>query len=220
MLRSCLILLSSLLPSSFAYGTPRPTRRILLGAGAASFAAPAVASQSRSDGYAVQKTSDEWKSSLTPYQYYILREGGTEPPNSSPLYKEKRPGTFRCVGCDAALFDAAAKFESGTGWPSFAQPLQDVQVLDKGFISAVLGSEVRCGRCGGHLGDVFPDGLLFPGTMAMVTGKRFCIDGTALVFEPSTSGSMRVSGEPPPAVNSPADVQLPAWLQPPPINQV
>jgi peptide methionine sulfoxide reductase MsrB len=86
---------------------------------------------------------------------------------------------------------------------------------DNALVQIALGSEVRCAKCGGHLGDVFADGLLFPGTMAALTGKRFCIDGTSLYFE-AADGSARVSGESKP-YSKPADVELPSWLQPPPV---
>jgi peptide-methionine (R)-S-oxide reductase len=120
---------------------------------------------------------------LSGQQYFILRRGGTEVPNSSPLVKEKRTGTFCCAGCDAPLFESAQKFESGTGWPSFAEPLPAVETMSGNVLQqALLGTEVRCGICGGHLGDVFADGFLFPGTPAALTGKRYCIDGAALFF--------------------------------------
>ena len=121
------------------------------------------------------------------------------------------------AGCDSPLFASAAKFESGTGWPSFAKPIDDVavEVQSSNMLQlAALGAECRCGRCGGHLGDVFLDGFLFPGTMAALTGKRYCIDGTSLAFEPAAQPEARVRGEARLATN-PADVELPAWLQPP-----
>lgn len=141
--------------------------------------------KSRTDGYAVQKTEEEWRSTLSPMQYYILREGGTERPGFSVLEKEKRRGTYFCAGCGSALFSSADKFNSRTGWPSFSRGLDAVEVEDVGVVAASLGgAELRCATCGGHLGDVFRDGFLFAGTSAALTGKRFCIDGGALVFEP------------------------------------
>lgn len=183
---------------------------------------PAFAAKSRTDGYEVQQTDSEWRRTLSEYEYFILREGGTEPPNSSPLVTEKRSGTFRCSACDEPLFDASQKFNSGTGWPSFAKPIGNaVEEIQKGALQRVLlGTEVRCAKCGGHLGDVFADGLLFPGTPAALTGNRFCIDGTALAFEPAGTAAgerVRVSGEPQRA-QTPADVALPEWLQPPKIS--
>ncbi|EOD24540.1 methionine sulfoxide reductase, partial [Emiliania huxleyi CCMP1516] len=131
----------------------------------------------------VQRSEREWAYVLSGEQYYILRKGGTEQPNTSPLYKEKRAGTYHCAACDSALFSSVDKFNSGTGWPSFATSLPAVEVLKNNpVLAAVGGTEVRCGTCGGHLGDVFADGFLFPGTRAAESGKRFCIDGGALVF--------------------------------------
>ena len=152
--------------------------------------APASASRrSRTEGYAIQRSEREWAYVLSGKQYNILREGGTEAPNSSPLVKEKRAGTFVCAGCTSRLFDSAAKFESGTGWPSFATPLAAVETEPvNAMTAALLGAEVRCGTCGGHLGDVFQDGFLFPGTPAFLSGKRYCIDGAALAFLPAEGG--------------------------------
>ena len=202
--------------------SPAPSsRRALISGGAAAaslgaFASPAVAAKSRDDGYPLKKP---WKQTLTDYEYFVLRQGGTEPPNSSPLAKEKREGTFRCSGCDSPLFASTAKFESGTGWPSFAKPIDDAVEVQQAniLVAGLLGAECRCARCGGHLGDVFLDGVLFPGTMAAVTGKRFCIDGTSLAFEPGSAPETRVKGEPKQA-SSPAEVELPSWLQPPKIS--
>ena len=177
-------------------------------------AGPAHAEKSRSDGYAVQRSDREWAYVLSGPQYYILRQGGTEQPNTSPLYTEKRAGTFTCAGCGTALFSSDAKFNSGTGWPSFATALPAVEVVKNNpLLAAVGGTEVRCGTCGGHLGDVFADGLLFQGTPAAVSGKRFCIDGGALAFRPADGGEV-VYGEAP-AANP---VVLPSWLQPPKVG--
>ena len=116
----------------------------------------------------------------------------------------------------APLFESAAKFNSGTGWPSFATALSAVEVEANNMVSAaLLGTECRCGRCGGHLGDLFLDGFLFPGTPAFASGKRFCIDGAALVFVPA-NGAPRVSGEAP--FKGAASPELPSWLQPPKIT--
>ena len=207
------------------------TRRVFISTAAAAsagaIAQPAHAAKNRDDGYDVRKTAEQWQTELTDYQYFVLRNGGTEPPNTSPLYKEKRAGVFRCAvpSCDLPLFEASAKFESGTGWPSYAKPIDGaVEVMSAGgFLgglqTAALGSECRCTKCGGHLGDVFLDGILFPGTMAALTGKRYCIDGTSLAFEPAGSPSgTRVSGESK-QYSKPADVELPSWLQPPPVSR-
>jgi peptide-methionine (R)-S-oxide reductase len=114
---------------------------------------------------------------LTPEQYHVLREHGTERPGSSPLNGEKRRGTFRCAGCGRPLFSSEAKFESGTGWPSFYEPLEGAvgTSTDKSFF--MIRTEVHCANCGGHLGHVFPDG-------PPPTGLRYCMNGVALEFEP------------------------------------
>mmetsp|Transcript_27989 Transcript_27989/g.59087 ORF Transcript_27989/g.59087 Transcript_27989/m.59087 type:complete len:263 (+) Transcript_27989:186-974(+) len=147
--------------------------------------------KSRTTGYAIQHTESEWSDLLTPTQYFILRNGGTESPYSSILEGEERSGTYLCAGCGTPLFDAKEKFHSGTGWPSYAKPVvnkegvSNVEMEDVSQIQYQLaGAEVRCQTCGGHLGDVFADGFLFPGTPAFVTGKRYCIDGAALLFVP------------------------------------
>ena len=165
---------------------PRPTRRTFVTCGAAAAAAsslaPPVSATLSRDGYPVQRSYPEWQKALSEQQFFVLREGGTEPPFSSPFLREKGPGTFRCAACDIALFDARQKFDSGTGWPSFAKALPAVQVIDGvGGVAqtAVLGAEARCGECGGHLGDLFLDGFLFPGKSAFLTGKRYCIDGVS-----------------------------------------
>ena len=193
------------------------TRRNLLPA-AATAAAPVVAApgaalaKDRSEGYAVQKSPQDWQRQLSGPQYFVLRSGGTEPPNSSPLVKEKRPGEFRCAGCGVPLFSSAAKFDSGTGWPSFATQLPAVAV-ESSALEFLAGAEIRCGRCGGHLGDRFLDGALFPGTPAALSGQRYCVDGSATVFYPA-DGSAPVRGEFDPAKPR----ELPAWAQPPGIK--
>ena len=149
--------------------------------------------KSRTQGYAIQHTEAEWSDILSSTQYFILRQGGTESPNSSILEGEERAGLYVCGGCGTPLFDAKEKFHSGTGWPSFASPvmstsnpsISNVEMEEMSQIQYKLaGAEVRCQTCGGHLGDVFADGFLFPGTPAFVTGKRYCIDGGALLFVP------------------------------------
>ena len=122
-------------------------------------------------------SEEEWRARLTPEQFRVLRRHGTERAGSSPLDREKRSGRFLCAGCGAALFDAATKFDSGTGWPSFWAPLDDAvgTHTDRSFF--MTRTEVHCARCGGHLGHVFPDG-------PPPTGQRFCMNGVALRFEP------------------------------------
>jgi peptide-methionine (R)-S-oxide reductase len=127
--------------------------------------------------FEVTHTPEEWKRLLTPMQYYILREQGTETPFTSPLLHEKRDGVFTCAGCGLPLFSSKTKFDSGTGWPSFWAPIKGH--VDQGRDSS-LGmerEEVHCHRCGGHLGHVFNDG-------PPPTGLRYCIDGYGLKFAP------------------------------------
>jgi peptide-methionine (R)-S-oxide reductase len=114
---------------------------------------------------------------LTPEQYAVLREHGTERPGSCALLNEKRVGTFSCAGCEQPLFMTGRKFESGTGWPSFVAPLEGAidETVDASY--GMVRTEVHCSRCGGHLGHVFPDG-------PPPTGLRYCINGVALNFEP------------------------------------
>jgi len=125
---------------------------------------------------ASDRTEAEWKATLSPSQFHVLRQHGTEPPFSHPLNGEKRSGTFHCAGCGTALFDAAAKFDSGTGWPSFFQPLDGAVETQSDRSLLMVRTEVHCSRCGGHLGHVFEDG-------PAPTGLRYCMNGTALDFE-------------------------------------
>ncbi len=125
----------------------------------------------------VQKTDEEWKKILTPAQYYVLREKGTERPFSSALNANKKEGIYECAACRTPLFSSKTKFESGTGWPSFYKPLiaKNVDELEDRSLGGVR-TEVVCNVCGGHLGHVFDDG-------PKPTGLRYCLDGDALVFE-------------------------------------
>jgi peptide-methionine (R)-S-oxide reductase len=122
------------------------------------------------------KAEDDWSTTLTPEQFHVLREHGTERAGTSPLNAEKRSGTFRCAGCGHELFQSDAKFESGTGWPSFWAPVEGAvdTTVDRKF--GMTRTEVHCAQCGGHLGHVFPDG-------PPPTGLRYCMNGVALVFE-------------------------------------
>jgi len=121
-----------------------------------------------------------WKAKLTPQQYYILREAGTERPFSSPLNNEKRPGVFKCAGCGNELYRTSEKFDSGTGWPSFYAPAGPESVSERmdASIPIMVRTELTCAKCGGHLGHVFNDAPFTP------TGMRHCINGLALDFEP------------------------------------
>jgi len=124
------------------------------------------------------KTEDEWKRSLNPEQFQVLRKHATERPGSSALNNEKRQGTFKCAGCGKPLFSSDTKFESGTGWPSFSAPLGDAVETTTDRSMFMTRVEVHCAECGGHLGHVFPDGPQEAG------GLRYCINSASLDFEP------------------------------------
>jgi len=125
----------------------------------------------------VNKTEEEWRRELTPEQYEVLRRKGTERPWSHEYNQEKGGGTFRCAGCGAELFESDAKFESGTGWPSFFKPAGDEAVeIERDMSHGMVRTEVLCSSCGGHLGHVFDDG-------PNPTGQRYCINGCALELD-------------------------------------
>ena len=159
-------------------------RRLLLGSvagvvGLAAFRMLKPSAAQPAEKFEIEKSDAEWRAQLTPQQYEILRNQGTERPWSSTLLKEHRKGIFACAGCDLPLFSSETKFDSGTGWPSFYRPLENAVGTTEDRSYGVVRTEVHCRRCGGHLGHVFDDG-------PKPTGLRYCMDGLALVFHPGT----------------------------------
>ena len=144
---------------------------ILVGMRGLISSAPAHAAQA----YEFTRTDAEWQKLLKPDQYRVLRHAGTETPYTSPLNKEKRAGVFTCAGCALPLFSSKTKFESGTGWPSFWQPMEKAVVEESDTTLFMKRTEVLCRRCGGHLGHVFDDG-------PKPTGLRYCMNGVAMNF--------------------------------------
>jgi peptide-methionine (R)-S-oxide reductase len=132
----------------------------------------------RDEEESFELTQDEWKKKLTPEQYRIMRQGGTEAPGTGALLDEKRAGTYTCAACGNPLFASDAKFDSGTGWPSFDQALPDAVEFREDESHGMHRVEVLCGRCGGHLGHVFDDGP------EETTGKRYCMNSVCLALEP------------------------------------
>lgn len=125
----------------------------------------------------LEKSEDEWRGSLSAQQFEVLRRHGTERAGTSPLNFEKRDGTYRCAGCGQVLFEARTKYESGSGWPSFWEPVAGAVATKVDTSHFMRRVEVHCSRCGGHLGHVFDDG-------PQPTGQRYCMNGVSLQFQP------------------------------------
>jgi peptide-methionine (R)-S-oxide reductase len=171
-------------PSTNPPETMMMTRRNLglgaVGAAAAAGIAKVLGGSSEAaptKAFPVSYTDEEWKKKLSPEAHYVLRQHGTERAGTSPLDREKRKGTFVCAGCDQELFTSDTKFDSGTGWPSFFEPIPGAVGTSEDNKFFMRRTEVHCARCEAHLGHVFPDG-------PEPTGLRYCINGVALDFKP------------------------------------
>ncbi|MGV8950445.1 MAG: peptide-methionine (R)-S-oxide reductase MsrB [Cypionkella sp.] len=140
-----------------------------------SLAALAAAGPLRAESFEVTMTEAEWRAKLSKAQFAVLRQEDTERAGSSPLNNEHRAGTFSCAGCDLPVYRSADKFESGTGWPSFTQPIKGSVGTKEDNTFFTARTEVHCRRCGGHLGHMFDDG-------PKPTGKRYCMNGVAMNF--------------------------------------
>jgi peptide-methionine (R)-S-oxide reductase len=138
--------------------------------------------EAAAQSFEISRTPEEWKRALTPAQYHVLRQHGTERPGTSPLNREKRKGIYACAGCELPLFSSETKYESGTGWPSFWKPLPDAVGTRADYMLLMPRTEVHCRRCGGHLGHVFDDG-------PRPTGLRYCMNGVALKFVPEAGAA-------------------------------
>ena len=160
-------------------------RKALAGLAATAALAPLIGAcggseaeaRAKAQSFPIARSEAEWRKLLSPAQYYILREHGTERPFTSPLDKERRRGTFLCAADNNPLFSSSTKFDSRTGWPSFWRPLPRAVGTLTDFKLGYPRTEVHCAQCGGHLGHVFDDG-------PMPTGKRYCMNGDAMLFQP------------------------------------
>ncbi|NJL89153.1 MAG: peptide-methionine (R)-S-oxide reductase MsrB [Coleofasciculaceae cyanobacterium SM2_1_6] len=132
----------------------------------------------KDENFEITKTEAEWKTVLSPEQFYVLRKHGTERARTSPLDKTYEPGTYICAGCELPLFTSETKFDSGTGWPSFYKPIEGAVATTVDRSLFMTRTEVHCHRCGGHLGHVFEDG-------PAPTGLRYCMNGVAMKFIPA-----------------------------------
>lgn len=155
----------------------RRTFTILLGSGLATLSRGAQADTTGRQEFEIMKSDEQWKKELTPEQYAVLRQHGTERAGTSPLDKTYAPGEYRCAACGQPLFSSETKYDSGSGWPSFWAPLDDAVGTSTDFKLIYPRTEVHCARCGGHLGHVFEDG-------PKPTGERYCMNGVALEFVP------------------------------------
>lgn len=140
------------------------------------------ASAASEENFEITRTDDEWRALLSPEQYNVLRQEGTERAFTSPLNEEKRAGLFLCAGCDLPVYSSETKYDSGTGWPSFWDALPDAIGTKEDNTFFMTRTECHCSRCGGHLGHIFDDG-------PPPTGKRHCINGVAMTFRPGASGT-------------------------------
>jgi len=161
------------------------TKRVLLTGGAIGLAAAAgsrwwTTPSRATETFPVTHTDAEWRALLTPDQYAVLRQSGTERPFTSKLLHEERPGKFACAGCGTDQFSSATKFDSHTGWPSFWAPLDGAVETARDTSFGMVRDAVNCTQCGGHMGHVFDDG-------PKPTGLRYCMNGVALTFKPSAA---------------------------------
>lgn len=153
-------------------------RRLFLAAALGAGLGLPMARRASAKAFEVSRSDAEWRAMLTPLQYKVMRQEGTERAGSSPLDKVYDPGLYHCRGCDLAVYDAAHKYDSGTGWPSFYQSLENAIGTKTDFKLVYPRTECHCRRCGSHFGHIFNDG-------PKPTGKRHCLNGVSLLFKPA-----------------------------------